>query len=272
MAEIIRALSHDKRIRVIWADLCDVSTEISGIHQLCGDCAELFAHTVVGTVLLGADLKNDGTNISAVLRSAESDMSAVVIFNKKRMIKGYLRSNDTTGYGFERLNGNGSLTVMCDDGRMGLYTSTVPLNACSMEKSMEEYLRDSQQHEGLLRFDNGQARGIMIMPVLNDEISFVNDRKQELEGMITSAFEEPGRVKELLRGHGFDILGVEDAHWGCDCSKEGMENVVRSVGRQEAESIIEEMGAIEIVCPYCKKEYRFEGEATKELFAASVNE
>ncbi len=267
---IIKALSDDKRIRIIFAELTDITDKISQIHEFSGEARKLFSQAAVGTVLLGADLKTEGTNISAVLRSYTSPISAVVIYDSNHNIRGYFKADDTHNSGFDSLGGQGTLTVMCDDGRVGLYTSTVPLNGESMEASITEYLKDSQQHEGILRlyYNDERAVGVLISPVLNDELVFVNERRQELLGLIEKLFccDNEKAVEQLLDGHGFDILSSMAAKWSCNCSRASIDNVVKSVGKAEAQSIVGEMGAIEIVCPYCKTKYRYDAEQTNALF------
>ncbi|MBE5818246.1 MAG: Hsp33 family molecular chaperone HslO [Clostridiales bacterium] len=264
---IIKSISKDRRIRLIIAELSSITDKINSIHKVDDKNRTLLEQTAIGTVLLGCDLKNDGTNVSAVLRSDDGAMSAVVIYDFAGGIRGYFRTQ-LAEQGFEALNGAGSLTVMCDDGRVGLYTSTIPLSSASMQESLEIYLKDSMQHEGVLRLSNNKAFGVLISPVLNDEISFVIDRKDEFE-LLSGKLEvqiKKDDVYSLLEEHGFDILDESDPYWTCTCSKEAMENVIKSVGKTEALSIIEEMGKVEVSCPYCKKAYSFDNNDIDELF------
>lgn len=264
---VIKALSDDKKIRIIICTLSDIVDKMSQIHNISGKNKKLFSDTVIGTVLLGCDLKSENTNISAVLRSISSNMSAVVLYDSNGSIRGYLRNDAKFGDGFESLNGDGSLTIMCDDGKVGLYTSTVPLNNRSMEASLTEYLRDSQQHEGILRLSENHSVGVLILPVLNSEIMYVNERRDELMFLVNELFEkESSEQLNLLENHGFRVLSQVQPHWSCNCNRDKMQNIVLSLGQQEALNIITEMGSIEITCPYCKTKYIFDKKQTKALF------
>ena len=264
---IIKSISKDRRIRFIIADLSDITDKINSIHEVCGENKALLNQTAVGTILLGSDLKNEGTNVSAVLRSNDGAMSAVVIYDFAGGIRGYFRTQ-TEEQGFKALEGKGSLTVMCDDGRVGLYTSTIPLSSESMQESLTIYLRDSMQHEGILYLSDDRAFGVLISPVLNDEISYVIDRKDELVSLFSEleAKIQNGEAHALLKEHGFDILDESNPYWTCTCSKEAMQNVIKSIGKAEAVSIIEEMGKVEVSCPYCKQTYSFGDSDIEELF------
>lgn len=268
MSCIIKALSEDKHIRIIVCDICDIIDEIAKIHDLEGKNRKLFSDAAIGTVLLGADLKSEGTNISAVLKSVSSNISAVVLFDSQHSIRGYFKSDSAQDEGFEALNGDGSLTVMCDDGRVGLYMSTIPLNGSSMETCLNDYLRDSQQHEGILCLSERNSVGVMILPVLNSEVSYVNERHDEFVGMIENIFEADSAdsAKNIVLQHGFHILSETKAHWSCNCNREKMQSIVLSLGRDEASAILDEVGKIEITCPYCKTKYAFAREETEKLF------
>lgn len=268
MNNIVRALSYDKKIRIIVCQITDIVDKISKIHELTGQNKKLFSDMAVGTVLLGADLKSDGTNISAVLRSASSNLSAVILFDSKQSIRGYFKNNDDSNDGFASLKGNGSLTVLCDDGKIGLYTSTVPLNSRSMEDSLNEYLHDSQQHEGFLRLSDNNSVGVLILPVLNSEITYINDRRDELVSLITDIFnsENSEQLQSLLMQHGFNTVSQTQPYWSCNCNRDKMQNIVLSLGREEAYNIIADVGNIEVMCPYCKTKYVFDEKQVNELF------
>ncbi len=271
MSSIIKALSNDKHIRLIVCDICDIIDKISQIHNLTGKNKKLFSDSAIGTVLLGSDLKSEGTNISAVLRSVSSSISAVVLFDAQQSIRGYFKAGSDQNEGFEAMNGDGSLTVMCDDGKVGLYTSTIPLNSTSMEASFSDYLHNSQQHEGLLHLSEQRSVGIMIQPVLNSEISYVNERRDELMGMMNEIFvlNKSKDIRNIILQHGFHILTETNAHWSCNCNRKKMQGVVLSLGRDEANAILDEIGKIEIACPYCKTKYEFDRIQTEELFNAN---
>lgn len=268
MNNIIKALSDDKKIRIIVCQISDIVDKIAQIHELTEQNKKLFSDTAVGTVLLGSDLKSDGTNISAVLRSTSSNLSAVVLFDSEQSIRGYFKNGDNSNDRFATLKSNGSLTVLCDDGKVGLYTSRVPLNSRSMEDSLNEYLHDSQQHEGFLRLSDNNSVGVLILPVLNSEITYINDRHNELVSLVTDIFnsEDTEQLQSLLAQHGFNIMSQTQPHWSCNCNRDKMQNIVLSLGQEEANNIIAEVGNVEVICPYCKTKYIFDEKQINTLF------
>jgi molecular chaperone Hsp33 len=53
----------------------------------------------------------------------------------------------------------------------------------------------------------------------------------------------------------------------CTCSRERVANMIRSLGREEADGIVEERGEIEVGCDFCGKQYRFDAVDTAQIFA-----
>ena len=50
------------------------------------------------------------------------------------------------------------------------------------------------------------------------------------------------------------------------CSKERIEIVLKSLGKEQLNVIIEEDKKAEVVCPYCDKKYNFSEEELKQIY------
>jgi molecular chaperone Hsp33 len=57
-------------------------------------------------------------------------------------------------------------------------------------------------------------------------------------------------------------------HFACTCSRERVSNMLRGLGREEADSIIAERGDIEVACDFCGQQYRFDAVDAAQLFTA----
>lgn len=54
--------------------------------------------------------------------------------------------------------------------------------------------------------------------------------------------------------------------FACTCSRERVANMIRGLGRAEADSIVEEQGQIEVGCDFCGRQYRFDAVDARQLF------
>ena len=50
------------------------------------------------------------------------------------------------------------------------------------------------------------------------------------------------------------------------CSKERVEIVLKSLGKEQLNVIIEEDKKAEVVCPYCSRKYNFSEEELKQIY------
>jgi len=58
-------------------------------------------------------------------------------------------------------------------------------------------------------------------------------------------------------------------HFACTCSRERVTQMLRGLGREEADSVLAERGEIEIGCDFCGQQYRFDAVDVGALFTAA---
>ncbi len=61
-------------------------------------------------------------------------------------------------------------------------------------------------------------------------------------------------------------------HFHCNCSKERVTNMLRGLGREEAESILAEQGFVHVDCNFCGQPYRFDPVETMQIFTPAVQQ
>jgi molecular chaperone Hsp33 len=52
----------------------------------------------------------------------------------------------------------------------------------------------------------------------------------------------------------------------CRCSRERVENMLRALGRDEVDSMVEEFGLVEVRCEFCSRAYRLDAVDCAALF------
>jgi len=66
--------------------------------------------------------------------------------------------------------------------------------------------------------------------------------------------------------------GEGGPHFACTCSRERVGNMLRSLGQEETDSILEEQGMIEVGCEFCGQQYRFDAVDVAHLFTERGND
>jgi molecular chaperone Hsp33 len=57
----------------------------------------------------------------------------------------------------------------------------------------------------------------------------------------------------------------------CRCSRERVGAMLRALGRDEVDSVLEEFGQVEVRCEFCSRTYRYDAVDAAALFAAGVD-
>jgi molecular chaperone Hsp33 len=60
--------------------------------------------------------------------------------------------------------------------------------------------------------------------------------------------------------------------FACTCSRERVANMIRGLGKEEADSILEERAEIDVGCDFCGQQYRFDAIDAAQIFAAPENQ
>ena len=108
-----------------------------------------------------------------------------------------------------------------------------------------------------------------------EEIEDAWRRVQLVAGTVTA--EELARLddRELLRR----LFAEDDVRmfqsapvfFRCRCSRERVGNMLRSLGRDEVDSVLAEFGQVEVRCEFCSRSYRFDVVDATALFAAGAD-
>jgi molecular chaperone Hsp33 len=62
------------------------------------------------------------------------------------------------------------------------------------------------------------------------------------------------------------VFEPETPRFQCTCSRERVRNMLRGLGREESDSLIEERGQVEVGCEFCGLQYRFDAVDVGEMF------
>src|SRR5690606_40239789 len=62
------------------------------------------------------------------------------------------------------------------------------------------------------------------------------------------------------------LFDAEPVEFWCTCSEERTMDMLKTLGREELEQLLEEQGAIEVDCQFCHQQYRFGQDVIQRLF------
>ena len=178
------------------------------------------------------------------------------------------------------------------------YQGVVPLFSTShgdqheplqqVQQVLEHYMLQSEQLDTrlVLAANDGVAAGLLIqrLPVEGAGNLQGAARRNEDEIGINEAFNRIAMLaatltrEELLTLSSEQILhrlfweetvrvfDPETPRFACTCSRERVRNMLRGLGREESESLIQERGEVEVGCEFCGLQYRFDAVDVGEMF------
>lgn len=271
--KVLRALIYDEEVSLTMADTTALTNEGIKRHGLTGEGAIAFARTLSALTFMSACLKERSGEISLAFRTDGKILNLCASGNAELSIRGYLDWNDDG----KSILGDGSLTVVRDDGYNRPFVGTCAMTAGDLDENFEEYYRVSEQlptqiaTTARLNEDGSVAfSGIVVLqplPFTSEETLAKLEKeiclKQVLEQMETDGVFETAKHKFSVTENG---CSLRKAEYRCSCSRDYLKSVLVSLGREQYAQIIEEEGEVRAHCHYCNTDYVFTKEDEQELF------
>lgn len=241
--------------------------------------ARLLGEMSATTLLIGGNLKQPG-RITFQLRGSGPVSLLVIDCNERLHIRGMAKCDEAvpaaqlTGNAPDLL-GHGQLLLSLDLPSMREpYQSFVPLDGNSIAEIFEHYLKQSEQQPArfFLAADEHGAAGLFLqkLPGADERDA---DGWARIEHLASTVRPEEllGLAAEelLLRLFHEETVRVFDPRpvvHDCPEDWEKVRSMLRSLGRAEVDSILQEHGEVLIKDDICNREYRFDAQAIEELF------
>ena len=164
------------------------------------------------------------------------------------------------------------------------YQGLVDLHYPSVGEALENYFQQSEQLPAkiLLAADGERAVGLMVQRLPGEgghDASIDEDGWNRIEHLTATlgAEEMLGTSPEellyrLYHEESVRLFEPRPLAFGCSCTRERVESMLRSLGREEVEAALEAReGEIEVICEFCAQRYTFDRIDAEHLLSASHN-
>jgi molecular chaperone Hsp33 len=235
------------------------------------------------SVLVGAGLKHAGRATLQIQGGAKVKL-AVADCTHELGIRGMVSFTEadvlsaaTTSFADWVAGGRVALTVsQANTGQM--YQSIVPVSGLSVAECFEHYFDQSEQlPTHLWLAANGEGAGALLLQKLPKADERDPDGWARVEQIAASVSPEELTqldAEVLLRRlfHEEDVRLYEAKPVFCDCKRdeEKVRNMLRSLGREECEATLADVGEIVVKDDMCNEEYRFDHAAVAALFSEAT--
>ena len=257
------------------------------IHNLSPIAAVALGRALTMAALMGKELKNEQDYLTAIIDGDGALGKITVCADASGHVKGDIsnpqaesvfKADGTLDVG-QAVGKNGSLTVIKDIGLKQPYVGTSKLINGEIAADFAYYYATSEQQPcgitlgvGLTNKQRCKSAGgvfVQIMPNCPDDL--LSRVETVMYAMDEMSYQFDGSTAEevIRRFFGeFDLEFTEQAEvtYKCNCSKRKINRIVKSLGKSEAQSILDEQGQIEVCCHFCGKKYVYLQEDVNKLF------
>ncbi|TKC82618.1 Hsp33 family molecular chaperone HslO [Trinickia terrae] len=275
--------------------------EVLARRQYPAPVRNVLGEMMAACALLSANLKFDGTLIMQIFGDGPVKMLVVQCDSSLTMRATAKFLGDTADAirddaSFAELvnaGGSGRCVITLDpaDKKPGQqpYQGIVPLNGESgplesMAQVLEHYMHHSEQLDTRLWLAANTERAVgMLLQKLPGDGGIVPhageldtdtwERVCTLGGTLSQEEllkEAPETVfKRLFWQENVQHFSPAAARFACTCSREKVGAMLKMLGREEVDGVIEERGHVEIHCDYCNQRYEFDPVDVTQLFVAN---
>lgn len=178
----------------------------------------------------------------------------------------------------ETLVGNGKcvITLLPSEGQS--YQGVVPLEGDSIADIISGYMARSEQLDTVLWLASNatNAAGILLQKLPDQPLQDDDDwnRITHLSSTVTAKELLQLPVQTLLHR----LFAEEDVRlfepqpvaFSCPCSRAGVANVLRMLGKEEIAKLVDERKHIEVHCEFCNQRYEFDKIDAEQLFVTDI--
>ncbi len=284
---LVRIIARAGTFRALACTTTGLVADAAGRHGASPVAAAALGRALTGGALFGALLKT-GQRLALTFEGNGPLRRIMVEAESNGVVRGTVKvpeviipdrngKLDVAG----ALGRAGFLTVTKDLGLKEPYKGMVQLFSSEIAEDLAYYLTESEQIPsavGLSVFVAGNgtvsaAGGFLIqsLPPGDDKIvNLLMERIGQLPPLseLLLAGTTPEQLLELLFADvPYDTLEKRALALQCTCSREKVEGVLVSLGRDELRTQIQEQGSAEVTCEFCRERYTFRKDELEQLLA-----
>lgn len=249
--------------------------------------AELLGEAAAATALFTGHAKVDG-RLSVQLRSQGAIRTLFAECTAAGTLRGIVRLDEaqaTPSRDLRQLGEDALMAITIENPTLGggdpvRYQGMVALQAERLDHAFEDYFRQSEQLPTrlLLACDGHAAAGLMLQKLPGDEGDEDGFRRvgalfDTLNASELLALPSAEIIHRLFHEEAPQLVGEKPLQFGCSCSRERVEAMLVSLGREEADAAVQAGdGEARIHCEFCGQEYRFDAAWMAELFRQAAAE
>lgn len=283
IGRLLRGVLGNGQARVLLCDTKDMVQASRETHQASQGCTVALGRAIGGAVLLCAASEKEANSLTLTIKGGGPAGSLVAVTHG-RTVKAYiahpqvelpLRPDGKPDVG-GLIGTQGNLTVVRDLGLREPYIGQVPLQTGEIAEDIAYYCTMSEQQPTLCSLGVlvGEtvlaAGGLMVQPLpgCTEELLSALELRAPVFADISAHLAQTtpeALFADFFRELSPEIIADEPLTYTCDCTRERMERVLLSLGKDELADMIEKDHGAEITCNFCRQRHTFSEEELQQL-------
>lgn len=275
---MLRGISENGGIVFYGVDSTEIVREMERLHKTSAVTTAALGRLLTAASMMGIMLKSTRDSVTIQIRGGGPAGRLLAVSDGTGNVKGYVenpvvelppREDGHLDVG-TAVGRDGTLDVIRDLGMREPYIGQVPLTSGEIAEDITSYFAISEQVPtvcalGVLVDTDLSVRcagGFIVQLLPGATEQEIDLLEQNIKAMpsVTAMLEQGKTVRDMLdmalQGFRPDILDSYHVTYRCDCSRERVEGMLRSLGHKEVEKLRDEDPIAEVNCQFCDKTYK----------------
>lgn len=284
---MIRGTLKSKPIRFFLIDGKNTVAKMKEIHDTSPNATAAAGRSLLATAMIGYEMKNKKDIVNTIIDCDGEMRKITCTANNVGSVKcdilnphtGFYINEETGKLDVAKVIGSGTLRVIKDLGFGQPYSGEVPIISGEISEDYTYYFALSDQTPSVVSLGVylGKEEGVtsaggMIIQLLpgaeEEDIVYLEEKVKNLETM-TAMLKKEKSIEDIVTSIFSDaeveIADRQEVNYECNCSKEKIEKLVLSLGKDEIEDIIKKDEGVDILCHFCKTNYHLSSDEVKTL-------
>lgn len=284
MNKILKFLTFNKEISVSVLETTDMVNDAISIHKLSPVCAAALGRTMTVSTFMSSNLKSQKDKLYVTVAGDGLGGKISVCGNGELQMRGTIENpqvdiplNDKGKLDVAGCVGkNGRITITKSMGLKEPYSGSAKIVTGEIAEDFTSYYALSEQIPTAIALGvkiGKQLTCVGAGGVIIQALPFASEKSLQMAEDIMKKLSSVSTLIEKGGAEGIvkEFFGEVDYQtyypkYQCLCSRDNIERILISLGKEELQKILEEEKTIKVNCEFCGKTYEFNQEEIDKLF------